>query len=244
MTQVSLINTQERDQLAPLLNRQSAGDALASYCALIHPTEKLKLYVCYDGSGNPSGFLALAQTGMDLFRPLAVPFVASSKNLNDLLKAALTPGQPVLLNLPLEQRDWLDENLILSETKITELLRLDPMGYKPILNVLVLKVDMPSGLPRFEIRTKAGSYAAAGINWIGDRFSEIYLEADREAQVRGLGLSVISAMSKQLLDESRIPLFGLDSQSEFEFKDLSDMGYRSTGTRSLIAQVLRRPQEA
>jgi hypothetical protein len=242
MAKVSLIDSEEREQLAPLLNKQSASDALASYCALLHPVEKVRLYVSYDGAGKPNGFLALAQTGMDLFRPLAVPFVASSKNLLDLLEVGLTPGQPVLLKLPLEQRDWLDESHIISETKISELLRLDPMAFKPILNVLVLKVDMPSGLPRFEIRTKSGSYAAAGINWIGDRFSEIYLEADREAQVRGLGLSVISALSKQLLEENRFPLFGLDSQSDFEFKDLSDMGYRSTGTRTLIAQVLKKPQ--
>jgi hypothetical protein len=243
MTQVKLIDGRERDQLAPLLNRQSASDALAAYCALIHPMEKVKLYVSYNGGGKPNSFLAIAQTGMDLFRPLAVPFVASPKNLRELLEAALNPGQPVLLNLPLEQRDWLDENLIMTEAKITELLRLDPAAFKPIINVLAVQVNMPSGLPRFEIKTRSGSYAAAGINWMGDRFSEIYLEADREAQVRGLGLSVISAMSKQLLEENRIPLFGLDNQAELEFKDLSDMGYRSTGSRILIAQVLRKLEQ-
>jgi len=239
MSRVRQIDAQERERLAPLLNRHSASDALAAYCALIHPMEKVKLYVSFDGGGHPNSFLAIAQTGMDLFRPLAVPFVASSKNLWDLLEAALIPGQPVLLYLPLEQRDWLDESLILSETKITELLRLDPSGFKPILNVLVMSVNMPSGLPRFEIRSRSGSSAAAGISWIGDRFAEIYLEADREAQIRGMGISVIAAMSKQLLEENRIPLFGLDSQTELEFKDLSEIGYRSTGTRTLIAQVLK-----
>jgi hypothetical protein len=238
MTHVRLIDAQERDQLASLLNRQSANDALAAYCALLHPIEKVKLFVSYDGGGKPNSFVAIAQTGMDLFRPLAVPFVATSKNLQELLSAALIPGQPVLLNLPLEQRDWLDENLVLSETKITELLRLDPVGFKPILNVLVVKVDMPNGLPRFEIRTRSGSAAAAGINWIGDRFAEIYLEADREAQIRGMGLSVIAAMSKHLLEENRIPLFGLDSRADLEFKELSDIGFRSTGTRMLIGQAL------
>jgi hypothetical protein len=243
MSQIRQIDANERDKLAPLLNSQSANDALAAYCALLHPMEKVKLYVSYDGGGKPNSFLAIAQTGMDLFRPLAVPFVASKKNLQELLGAALRPGQPVLLNLPLEQRDWLDERYVLSEIKISELLRLDPAGFKAIINVLVVSVNMPSGLPRFEIRTKSGAYAAAGINWVGDRFSEIYLEADREAQIRGLGLSVISAMSKQLLEENRIPLFGLDSQTELEYKDLSDMGYRSTGKRTLIAQVLQKPHK-
>jgi hypothetical protein len=238
MSQVRLIDAQERDQLAPLLNRQSATDAFAAYCALIHPKEKVKLYVSFDGGGKPNGFLAIAHTGIDLFRPLAVPFVASSENLQKLLEDALIPGQPVLLNLPLEQREWLDENLVLSDIKITELLRLDPAGFKPIMNVLVVNVDMPNGLPRFEIRTRSGSWAASGINWIGDRFAEIYLEADREAQVRGMGLSVIAAMSKHLLEENRVPLFGLDNRADLEFKELSDIGYRSTGARTLIAQAL------
>lgn len=238
MTQVRMIEASERDQLTSLINAQSASDALAAYCALFHPEEKLKLYVSYDGGGKPNGFLAIAQTGMDLFRPLAVPFVASSKNLNELLNAALLPGQPVHLYLPLDQRDWLDEHLFLSDTKVTELLRLDPMSFKPIVNVLVMEVNTPSGLPRFEIKTKSGSLAAAGINWMGDRFSEIYLESDREARVRSLALSVIAAISNRLLEENRIPLFGLDDQMELEFDELSDIGFRSTGTRTLTAQIL------
>ncbi len=240
MARVKLIDNNERESLAPLFNSQSASDALAAYCALIHPAEKLKLYVSYDGGGKPNSFLAIAQTGMDLFRPLAVPFVASEKYLNELIHSALTPGQPVLLHLPLEQRDWLDEKIILTDAKITELLRLDPMSFQPILNVLVLELTMPSGLPRYEIKTKSGSHAAAGINWMGDRFSEIYLEADREAQVRGLALSVLSAMSNRLLEENRIPLFGLESQVEIEFKELNNLGYRSTGSRTLSAQLLIR----
>jgi hypothetical protein len=217
MTQVRMIKASERDELISLINTQSASDALAAYCALFHPEEKLKLYVSYDGGGRPNGFLAIAQTGMDLFRPLAVPFVASSKNLKELLDIALLPGQPVLLHLPLDQRDWLGEHLILSETKVTELLRLDPMSFKPIVNVLVMEVNTPSGLPRFEIKVKSGSHAAAGINWMGDRFSEIYLESDREARVRSLALSVIAAISNRLIE---------------------DIGFRSTGTRTLTAQVL------
>jgi len=239
MTQVRLMDAKEREQLAPLVNRQSASDALAAYFALYHPVEKVKLYVSYDGGGKPNGFIAIAQTGMDLFRPFVVPFVASSKNLRDLLTAALNPGQPVLLSLPLEQRDWLDEDLLLSDMRIVELLRLDPASFKPIVNVLVMEIKMPNGLPRYEIQTRSGAYAAAGINWMGDRFSEVYLEADREAQIRGLGLSVISAISNRILEENRIPLFGLDNQTELEFKDLSELGYRSTGTRNLIAQAIQ-----
>jgi hypothetical protein len=240
MAGAKLIDNDVRGSLAPLINSHSASDALAAYCALIHPAEKLKLYVSYDGGGNPNSFLAIAQTGMDLFRPLAVPFVASRDTLIELLLSALAPNQPVLLHLPLEQQDWLDENILLTESRITELLRLDPRSFEPILNVLVMEVHMPSGLPRYEIKTKSGSHAAAGINWMGERFSEIYLEADREAQIRGLALSVLSAMSNRVLEESRIPLFGLDSQAEIEFRELHNLGYRSTGARTLTAQLLIR----
>jgi len=238
MARIHEIDTADREQLAPLLNVEAANDALATYCALHHPAEKLKLFVSSDGGGKPNGFLAIAQTGMDLFRPIAVPFVASLKILQELLGEALKPGQPVLLYLPLEQRDWLMDELILTETRITELLRLDPMSFRPIVNVLVLEVGTPSGLPRFEIRTKSGSFAAAGINWLGERFSEVYLEADNEAQVRGLALSVLSAMNNHLLEENRISLFRSDDINGLRYDELLSIGYRATGTRTLITQIL------
>jgi len=238
MARIHEIDTADREQLAPLLNVEAANDALATYCALQHPAEKLKLFVSSDGGGKPNGFLAIAQTGMDLFRPIAVPFVASLKILQELLGEALKPGQPVLLYLPLEQRDWLMDELILTETRITELLRLDPMSFRPIVNVLVLEVGTPSGLPRFEIRTKSGSFAAAGINWLGERFSEVYLEADNEAQVRGLALSVLSAMNNHLLEENRISLFRSDDINGLRYDELLSIGYRATGTRTLITQIL------
>jgi hypothetical protein len=240
MARIQEIDNAEREQLAPLLNTEAVSDALASYCALYHPEEKLKLFVSSDGSGKPNGFIAIAQTGLDLFRPIAVPFVASSRILKDLLGAALQPGQPVLLYLPLEQRDWLAEDLILTESRVTELLRLDPMSYRPIVNVLVLEVGTPSGLPRFEIRTKSGSYAAAGINWIGKRFSEVYLEADHEARVRGLAISVLSAMNNHLLDQNRIPLYRTDDTNQIGYDELMSIGYRATGTRTLITQILNK----
>jgi hypothetical protein len=238
MARIHEIKTSDREQLVPLLNIEAASNALATYCALHHPADKLKLYVSSDGGGNPNGFIAIAQTGLDLFRPIAVPFVASSKILGELLRVALRPGQPVLLYLPLEQRDWLIDDLVLTEPRITELLRIDPMSFRPIVNVLVIEVGTPSGLPRYEIRTKSGSMAAAGINWLGERFSEVYLEADHEAQVRGLALSVLSAMNSHLLEENRIPLFRSDDSNKLGYDELLSVGYRATGTRTLIAQVL------
>jgi len=241
MSRVHEINTADRKQLAPLLNVDAVSDALATYCALHHPAEKLKLIVSSDGSGKPNGFLAIAQTGMDLFRPIAVPFVASPNIFQELLRVALKAGQPVLLYLPLDQRDWLMDDLVLTETRITELLRIDPMSFRPIVNVLVFEVFTPSGLPRYEIRTKSGSYAAAGINWLGERFAEVYLEADHEAQVRGLSLAVLSAISNHLIEESRIPLFRSDDTNKLGYDELLSIGYRATGSRTLITQILFKP---
>ena len=147
MARIHEIDTADREQLAPILNTEAVSDALATYCALHHPAEKVRLFVSQGGAGKPNGFMAVAQTGLDLFRPIAVPFVASSRILQDLLEIALKPGQPVLLYLPLEQRDWLKDDLLLTEPRITELLRIDPMSFRPIVNVLVLKVDSPTGLP-------------------------------------------------------------------------------------------------
>lgn len=243
MSQLKLIKGEDREQLASLLNMRSAGDATAAYYALYHPAEKVELYVCYSGSGIPIGFLALARTGLDLFRPLAVPLVASSVILRDLFREALGTNRQVILLLPLEQREWIGEDLNLTEIRVGELFRLDPAAFRPIINVLVMEVNNPDGLPRYEVHSRTGAYAAAGVNWIGDPYAEIYLEANEEAQLRDLAISVLAAMSNHLLEEGRVPLFRLDNTLILDPEALDRVGYRSTGTRTLIAYATRSMKE-
>ena len=240
MSTYQVIDIEERALLEPLLNQRAASDAIVTYYALKHPARKIKLYASLGSGGKPNGFLVMAQTGMDLFRPLALPFGGSAEILNQLLNIALAPDRPVVLQIPVEQKDWLDPSFVMSEARRAELLRLNPVEYSPVINVLVLEVDTPNEFSRFEIRSKSGAFAAAGVNWKGDEFAETYLDYDEEAVERGFPISVLSAMSNKLLEQKRIPLFLYDDSSSIEFQLFETIGFRSTGHRVITAQIIKR----
>jgi hypothetical protein len=111
-----------------------------------------------------------------------------------------------------------------------------------VINVLVQETVSPSGTPRYEIRKRDGSQAASGVNWRGERFAELYLEADPEAEVQGLAISVLAAMAGRMLREHVIPVFRLEDDSMLEPSALEDIGFRSTGSRSFVAQAIPRPK--
>ncbi|HET7009272.1 MAG TPA: hypothetical protein VFI11_00730 [Anaerolineales bacterium] len=240
MGDVRSIAPAERHLLAPLLDLQSAGDASAAYYALRHPAERVELLADFAGANTVRGFLAIARTGLDLFRPVATPFAAHPSALHNLLRAGLRPGQPVLLFLPVEQQPWVEGLLELSEVKIMNLLRLDPGVFEPVLNVLVTSAQSPEGLPRFEVRTPGGLHAASGVNWKGDRFAEVYVESDAEGRARGFARSVLAAMVGQLLSERLIALYRVDELDTQAAADAHRAGFRRTGERTLVGQALLR----
>ena len=169
MPDIRRLPTEARGQLAPLLNLHSPADATAAYYALDHPAERVELYVEYAGNGSPRGFVALAQTGLDLFRRLVLPFAAHPLGLASLLKESLRPRQPVLLLLPLEQESWINGLVELSDAGISDVYRLHTSSFQPVLNVMVVAAESPGGGARFEIRSASGAHAAAGANWRGPR---------------------------------------------------------------------------
>jgi hypothetical protein len=243
MSTYQVIDAEDRALLEPLLNQRAASDAIVTYYALKHPARKIKLYSALGSGGKPSSFLVMAQTGMDLFRPLALPFVASSEVLNQLMDIAIAPDRPFILQIPLEQKDWLDSSFELSDVRTAELLRLDPGVFEPIINVLALEVDTPGEFSRFEIRSASGAFAAAGVNWIGDEYAEVYLDFDKEAIERKFAVSVLSSMSNKLLEQKHIPLFMREDSSAVAYQTLENVGFRSTGHRLITADGIKRENE-
>jgi hypothetical protein len=242
MGEVRSLLTAERQLLAPLLDLQSAADASAAYYALRHPAERVQLLADFAGPEAVRGFLAIARTGLDLFRPVAIPFAAHPLGLIHLLRAGLRPSQPVLLFLPVDQQPWVEDLLDLSDLKTMALLRLDPALFEPVLNVLVTSTHSPEGLPRFEVRTPTGLHAASGVNWRGDRFAEVYVESDAEGHARGFARSVLAAIVGQLLAERLVALYRVDELDTLASAEAHAIGFRRTGERTLIAQaVLRTP---
>jgi hypothetical protein len=240
MGEVRSLTTTERQLLAPLLDLQSAADASAAYYALRHPADRVLLLGDFAGAETVRGFLAIARTGLDLFRPIAIPFAAHPMGLTNLLRAGLKPGQPVLLFLPLDQQAWVEELVELSDIRTMALFRLDPALFEPVLNVLVTPTKTPEGLPRFEARTPTGLHAAAGVNWRGERFAEVYMESDAEGHVRGFARSVLAAIVGQLLSERLIALFRIDELDAQSASEAHVIGFRRTGERTMMAQALLR----
>jgi hypothetical protein len=226
--------------LAPLLNLRSPADATAAYYALDHPAARVELFVEYAGNGTPRGFLAVAQTGFDLFRRLVVPFAAHPLGLVRMLQEALRPGQPVLLMLPNEQEAWIDGLVDLTEARVLDVFRLHTSSFQPVLNVMVVAGEAPDGGSRFEIRAASGARASAGTNWRGPHYAEVYVETDSEARARGFSRSVLAAIAGQLLSERRIALYRIDELDTAAQAEAFEVGFRRTGERSLLAQAALR----
>lgn len=241
MAEVLRIAHAERYRLAPLLDPRLPQDAMVAYYGLQHPADRVVVYGYYHVAHAPSGFLAVAQTGYDLFRPIAVPFAGSQAALRALLTVSLQPGRPVMLHLPAEQRSWAEETVDLSDPRIVELHRLDTKAFRPEINVLVVPVPSPTGLPRFEVRSGETVRASAGVNWKGDLFAEVYVESQPEAASQGHRRSALAAISGQLLSEGRLPLYQVGEADVASQAEAHWVGFRRTGDRSLLAQALLRP---
>lgn len=243
MAEVRTIPLSDRRRLEALLDRRSAADALAAYYALEHPQERVKLFGYAAPDGDAIGFLAVAQTGLDLFRPLVVPFAAKPEFLLRLLRDALRPGQEFLLHLPADQVPWLEGEVEIHRRQVTELLRLERQSYEPVLNVLVVEADGPGKMPRYEIRTAEGTQAAAGVNWQGSHFAEIYLEADEAARARGLTKSVLSALVGRLLGERKIALYRVGVRRVSVKTEAFNLGFRPTGVSSALIEGVLLPED-
>ncbi len=215
---------------------------MAAYYALVHPPDRVILYAYEPTRSGLRGFLAVAQTGLDLFRPLAVPFVGQREGLAELLRAGLRPGRPVVLHIPIEQRPWALEVAELSDARPAELFRLDLRRFAPLVNVLVVETQSPNGWPRYEIRSADGSVAAAGLNWKGSRFAEIYLALDPKAKGRGLGLSVLAAISHRLIEEKISPLYRVAVDDMTARSEAEDLGFGATGIHTVTCQAVLRTQ--
>jgi hypothetical protein len=213
---------------------------MAAYYALHHPANRVSLHGLFPRNGGPSGFLAVAHTGLDLFRPRAVPFVAHPIGLACLLRAGLAPSRPVVLHLPVEQRSWAESVVELSEAQVWELLRFDPRAFQPVINVHMTETKTPGGWPRHEIRSGQSVVAAAGLNWKGERYAEVYVEAVPAARDRSLTKSVLTAVVGKLLSERKVALYRVLDGDTGALEEALEVGFRPTGVRTVVAQALLR----
>lgn len=244
MTQVHELTILDRQGLAGLLDAESAADAAPLYFALHHPPERTRLLGYGPDPARPTGFLAVAHTGLDLFRPLLIPFVNGPEAFGALMGAALASGMGGVLRIPAEQIPWIDGKFNIGQAEVSQVLRLDPSAYEPVLNVLVSESRSPDGAPRYEARGADGTHAAAGLNWYGNPFAEVYLQADSRSRTRKMSVSVLSAMVGRLLGERRIPLYLVRELDMSARTEALTLGFRPTGGRVAVAEITATGSEA
>jgi predicted GNAT family acetyltransferase len=101
-------------------------------------------------------------------------------------------------------------------------------------NVLVQMIHTPDGKPRAIIRARDESPAAeAGVNWMSADFAEVFVRVDERVRGRGLGKSVVSALSTHLLKIGRIPIYISANDNIASQRLATRLGYRDTGAREL-----------
>lgn len=237
MATIRTLAADERELIKRLINPRVASDAQAAYYALEHPRERTALHGFFPQEAVLSGFIAIAQTGFDLFRPLIVPFTGTDDSLVQLLNQAVPKNRPHIISLPIEQEAVLEGRFSLEKLQVSSLLRLDLRGFEPILNILVMEQENSEGWPRFEVRANGGGYAAAGLNWKSKYAAEIYIESDEDGRRRGFSKSVLSALIDRLLAEKVLVLFRVVDDDYGSFEDAFDLGFVPTGVRSILAQL-------
>jgi hypothetical protein len=244
MAQIKVISCEQRQQLGRLVDPRSVADSMPAYYALEHPCERTELYGYFPSPNTLSGFLTIAQTGLDLFRPVVVPFVANAEALRRLFTTALKPSRLYLLYIPVDQQEFIKNEFPHRPLQVTNLLRLDPRAFNPILNVMIVKTEAASGLPRFEIRSSVQGFAAAGINWMSSTAAEMYIEADEPGRRRGFTKSVLAALIEHLLSQNKNVLFRVADDDYDAFEDSFDLGFKPTGVRTLMAEIWKQGSTA
>jgi hypothetical protein len=214
---------------------------MAGYYALHHPEDRVKLFGFYPNDEPPTAFLVVAQTGYDLFRPLALPFTGHAEAMEALLRFGLKPRRPVLLDLPVEQREWAEEVVSMADPAVTEIYRVEPDRFEPMINVLITEVTTSTGWPRFEIQSRSGGKASAGVNWLGPRYAEIYIDADEEAGRRRFDQSLLATITGRLMEARKIPLLRVPDNDSQRAAKAMEVGYRPTGVRMVSAQAVLKP---
>jgi hypothetical protein len=219
----------QRRQITPLLAPNDPADARAAYYALMHDERRVQLTLHTLASGQVDGFVAVCQTGRDLFVPLVV-LRAPPGGGGDLLREALLAGRPYNVVTVPELRDDVERAMLLEERRTNRVYVFDPSSYRPLLNVMVQPGVGPF---RYEIRSGGRVVSAAGINWRSSRLAEMYVDSEPGVQRRGWDRAVGSACIRALLDEELLPLYITSDEEPLSSRLPLQLGLRDSGATEL-----------
>lgn len=234
-----------RRSIRPLLNENDPADAMAAYYAFYHPDNRTHLVLHKDGDARTTGYLAISNTGMDLFRPL-VTLRLPPNDLGgslDLITNALPEGADIILFAPASYLPLLKALFDIESDEQYQLFVLDENRFEPIINVLVTQATSPDGLTRFVIRSQQDSgevVAAAGLNWQTRNYAELSVHTTSGERRQGWGRSVVAAMINHLLQNGRTPLYVAGERNHASLQLAESIGFRDSGERMIFTQATRK----
>ena len=116
-----------------------------------------------------------------------------------------------------------------------KILTLASANFKPVVNILVQTSRTPDGLLRAVIRSRnaAENAAEAGATWQSSRYCEVFVRVAESARNRGLGKSVVSAVSVDILAQHRTPVYMAGSDNVPSQRLALRLGYQDTGSWEL-----------
>jgi RimJ/RimL family protein N-acetyltransferase len=180
--------------------------------------------------GRAIAFVAVCQTGIDLFRPMVVLRGDDSAALKDALREALSPGRQYLFSAPVTLHPELEQVAFLYGETTNKIYTLNRADFKPIVNIMIQSSHTPDGLLRASIAARDRTNAAeAGTTWISSKYAEVFVRVAESVRNRGLGKSVVSALSTQILELGRIPLYSAALDNVASQHVAAALGYHETG---------------
>jgi RimJ/RimL family protein N-acetyltransferase len=227
----------QRRAIRPILSPADPADALASYYALWHDPRRTKLTLHFDRRRQVDGFVAVCQTGADLFRPLVTLRAPSREIVHELLGQALAANRPYHIISPVLLASAVRDVFELSQSRLNRLYTLDPTRFEPVINVLVQQTTSADGAIRFQIESREGEVVAlSGANWRSPAFAEVFVYVHPQGRERGWGKSVVSACTSALLEERVRPLYIVDQHNEASIAIAEGLGYVDTGVREFSGE--------
>jgi GNAT superfamily N-acetyltransferase len=227
---------EKRRAIRPLLAPTDPADALTSYYALWHDPRRTSLILHRDSRGQADGFVAVCQTGVDLFRPLVTLRAPDGTIVGEMLHEALMSGRSYQVTVPVMLASAVRDHLSFARSSLTHVYCLDPSNFRPIVNVLVQPVTGADGSLRFQIESQGQLAAMSGTNWRSPTFAEVFVYVHPRSRGRGWGKSVVSACTASLLEERLRPLYMVEEGNEASIRIAEALGYIDTGLREFTGQ--------
>jgi hypothetical protein len=219
----------QRQSIRSLLVPTDPADAMTAYYALMYDPRRVQLTLHRTSREQVDGFVAVCQTGRDLFVPLVV-LRAPKETAGDLLRRALQPGRPYTIVTTPALGEVIEEVMFLESQQSNLVHVLDSAAYRPVINVMV----QPGAGPfRFEIRVRDRVVSAAGVNWQSPRLAEMYVYTEPDSQGRGWGRAVGAACVRELLRARLLPLYTVSQGHVASQRLARSLGFRDSGAREL-----------